>query len=96
MITELFGRNEQPPEEMASLAVLGGQKSVYRIELKRLVEKAPVQAPSIAVRKKDGIESLPTQFAGDEVWTIRIVLGPVLEQFLCNLFRIEDDDIPSQ
>ena len=35
-------------------------------------------------------------FAGDETWTIRIVLGPVLEQFLCNLFRIEDNDILSQ
>ena len=50
MIMQLFGGNEQPPEEMTGLAVLGGQKSVYRIELERLVEEAPVQSPSIAVR----------------------------------------------
>jgi hypothetical protein len=79
MVIEMFGRNEQPLEEITCLAVLGGQKSVYRFRPKRLVEKAPVQSPSIAVRQKDGIEALSRQFAGDEVWTIRIVLGPVLE-----------------
>jgi hypothetical protein len=42
MVIELFGRNEQPPEEITCLAVLGGQKSVYRIKFKRLVEKAPL------------------------------------------------------
>jgi len=52
MTIELFGRNEQPLEEMTCLAVLGGQKSMYRIELKCLVEKAPVQSPSIAVGQK--------------------------------------------
>ena len=45
MIMELFGRNEQPPEKLTCIAVLGGQKSVYRIEPKCLVEKAPVQSP---------------------------------------------------
>jgi len=52
MIMELLGRHEQPPKEMTCLAVLGGQKSMYRIELKCLVEKAPVQSPSIAVGQK--------------------------------------------
>ena len=60
MVMELFGGNEQPPEEMTGLAVLGGQKSVYRIELEGLVEEAPVQSPSIAVRQKDRIEALST------------------------------------
>ena len=45
MIIKLFGRNEQPPEELTCLVVLGGQKSVYRIEPKCLVEKTPVQSP---------------------------------------------------
>ena len=49
MIVEMLGRNEQPPEEKRPLAVLGGQESVYRFEPKRLVEKAPVQSPSIAI-----------------------------------------------
>ena len=60
MIIELFGRNEQPPEEMTCLAVLGGQKSVDRFEPKRLVEKAPVQSPSIAISQQTGKKSQST------------------------------------
>ena len=60
MIIELFGRNEQPPEEMTCLAVLGGQESVYRFEPKRLVEKSPVQSPSIAIWQKSGHKSQST------------------------------------
>ena len=36
-----------------------------------------------------------SQIIGDEVWTVGIVPGPVLEQVLGNLFRIDDDDILS-
>ena len=60
MIVKLFGRNEQPPDEITCLAVLGGQKSVYRFELKRLVEKAPLQFPSIAICHKNGNEAHST------------------------------------
>ena len=31
-----------------------------------------------------------------EVRTVGIVLGAVLEQFLCDRLRIDDDDVPSQ
>jgi hypothetical protein len=60
MIIELFGRSEQPPEEMTCLAVLGGQKSVYRFEPKRLVEKAPVQSPSVAIWQQTGKKTQST------------------------------------
>jgi hypothetical protein len=60
MVIELFGRNEQPPEEMTRLAVLGGQKSVYRFGSKCLVEKALVQSPSIAIWQKSGNKTQST------------------------------------
>ena len=41
---------------MTRPAVLGRQESVYCVRAKRLVEKAPVQSPSISVGQKDGIE----------------------------------------
>ena len=34
--------------------------------------------------------------AGDEVWTVGIVPGTVLEEVLRNLFRTDDDNILSQ
>ena len=37
-----------------------------------------------------------SQINDNEVWTVGIVPGPVLEQVLRNLFRIDDDDILSQ
>ena len=67
MITELFRGIQQPPEEMACLAVLDGEKSVHCIGSKCLVEKAPVQSPTITVRQKRGIEtqSTPVVMDGD-------------------------------
>ena len=65
MIIELFGGIEQLPEEMACPAVLIRKKSVYRIEPKRLVEKAPVQSPSITVWHKNGTETQPTPWIVD-------------------------------
>jgi len=55
MITELFRGIQQPLEEMTCFAVLGGYKSVHCIGSKCLVEKAPMQPPSIAVRQERGI-----------------------------------------
>ena len=53
---ELFRGIEQSPEEITCPLVLIGQKSVYRLRPKRLVEKAPVQSPSISVWQKHRIE----------------------------------------
>jgi hypothetical protein len=60
MIIELFGGIKQLPEEMTCPTVLIRQKSVYRIEPKRLVEKPPVGSPSITVWHKNGTEIQPT------------------------------------
>ena len=57
MIVKLFGGINQPPEELTCLTMLGRQKSVYRIGAKRLVEKAPVQSPSISMWEKNGHET---------------------------------------
>ena len=51
MITELLGGIEQLPEKMICLAVLIGQESGYRVKPERLMEKPPVQSPSIAIRQ---------------------------------------------
>ena len=112
MIIQLFGGIEQPPEEMTCPTVLTGQKSVYRFGPKSLVEKAPVQSPSITVWHKNGTEIHSTpewwieicnmkrnqhlQIIGDDIWTVGIVPGPVLKQVLRDLFRIEDDDVLSE
>lgn len=51
MIIELFGHIEQLPEKLTCLTMLKGKKSVGRVEPKRLMEKPPMQSPSIAVRQ---------------------------------------------
>jgi hypothetical protein len=55
---------------MTCLAVLEGQKSVHRVRAEGLVEKPPVESPSISVWQKHRIETEATHVAGDEVWTI--------------------------
>ena len=56
MIIELIGGAQQPPEEVTCLSVLTGKKSMYRIRAKGLVEKPPVQSPSISIWQKHSIE----------------------------------------
>ena len=60
MIIELFGGIQQLPEKMACPTVLIGKKSGYRLGPKRLMEKAPVESPTIAVRHKNGTETQTT------------------------------------
>ena len=50
VLIQLFWVIEQPSEKLKCLAVINGQKSGHCVGPESLVEKPPVQSPSITVR----------------------------------------------